>query len=201
MDPLQVNFCTWHKIGYNFIFLHDLSNFPRNICWKGYSFPTGIGYSLSNIVVIAVQSPSHVWLFVTSGLWHTRLPCPSPSLRFCPSSCSLHQWCHPTISSSDANSRLIGKVPDAGKDRGQKERRASEDEMASLMHGHELGQTLGDGEGQGGLACCCPWGSQRIIHDCVAEQQQQKQFKATKDIRTWGRQMIDWVVENEMIRW
>ena len=23
---------------------------------------------------------------------------------------------------------------------------------------HELGQTLGDGEGQGGLACCRPWG-------------------------------------------
>ena len=22
---------------------------------------------------------------------------------------------------------------------------------------HELGQTLGDGEGQGGLACCSPW--------------------------------------------
>ena len=24
-------------------------------------------------------------------------------------------------------------------------------------HGHELGQTLGDGEGQRGLACCSPW--------------------------------------------
>ena len=23
--------------------------------------------------------------------------------------------------------------------------------------GHELGQTPGDGEGQGGLACCSPW--------------------------------------------
>ena len=22
---------------------------------------------------------------------------------------------------------------------------------------HELGQTLGDGEGQGSLACCSPW--------------------------------------------
>ena len=30
--------------------------------------------------------------------------------------------------------------------------------MASLMNGPELGQTLGDGEGQGGLACCSPWG-------------------------------------------
>ena len=23
---------------------------------------------------------------------------------------------------------------------------------------HELAQTLGDGEGQGSLTCCCPWG-------------------------------------------
>ena len=25
-------------------------------------------------------------------------------------------------------------------------------------NGHELGQTLGDGEGQKGLVCCSPWG-------------------------------------------
>ena len=37
----------------------------------------------------------------------------------------------------------------------------TEDEMAGWHHqfnGHVLGQTLGDGEGQGGLACCSPWG-------------------------------------------
>ena len=57
--------------------------------------------------------------------------------------------------SSDANSRLIGKVPDAGQDWGQKEKRAAEDEMAGWPHqcnGHELGQTPVDSEGQGGLA-------------------------------------------------
>ena len=51
---------------------------------------------------------------------------------------------------SDANRWLIGKVPDADKDWEQKEERASEDEMAGWHHrssGHELGQTLGDGEG------------------------------------------------------
>ena len=26
------------------------------------------------------------------------------------------------------------------------------------LDGHELEQTLGDGEGQGGPACCSPWG-------------------------------------------
>ena len=35
------------------------------------------------------------------GLQHARTPCPSPSSRVCPSSYSLHQWCHPAISSSD----------------------------------------------------------------------------------------------------
>ena len=37
----------------------------------------------------------------------------------------------------------------------------TEDEMAEWHHqlnGHELGQTLGDGEGQRDLACCSPWG-------------------------------------------
>ena len=36
------------------------------------------------------------------GLQHIRLPYPSLSPRVCPSSCSLHQRCHPAISSSDA---------------------------------------------------------------------------------------------------
>ena len=27
---------------------------------------------------------------------------------------------------------------------------------------HEPGQTLGDGEGQGGLACCRPWGCKEL---------------------------------------
>ena len=35
---------------------------------------------------------------------------------------------------SDANRQLMGKVPDAGKDRGQKEKRASEDEMVGWHH-------------------------------------------------------------------
>ena len=37
----------------------------------------------------------------------------------------------------------------------------TEDEMVGRHHwlnGHEFGQTLGVGDGQGGLACCNPWG-------------------------------------------
>ena len=28
----------------------------------------------------------------------------------------------------------------------------------NLLDGHECEQALGDGEGQGGLVCCTPWG-------------------------------------------
>ena len=49
-----------------------------------------------------VQSLSCVWLFVTHGLQHTRLPCPSLSPRICSNSCPLSQWCHPTTLSSAA---------------------------------------------------------------------------------------------------
>ena len=78
----------------------------------------------------------------------------------------------PVFWSSDANRGLIGKVPDVGKDWGQK-KKVSDDEMAGWHHWcneHELGQTLGDGEGQGSLVCCSPWGH-RVRHDWVTEQQ------------------------------
>ena len=29
------------------------------------------------------------------------------------------------------------------------------------FHGHEFEQALGDGEGQGSLACCSPWGHKK----------------------------------------
>ena len=61
---------------------------------------------------------------------------------------------------TDVNIQLTGKVPDAGKHCGQK-KRESEDEIAGWHHqcyGHELGQTSGDGEGQGGPWCCSPQG-------------------------------------------
>ena len=56
---------------------------------------------------------------------------------------------------------LIGKDSDAGKDWGQEEKGTTEDEMAGWHHwldGHESEWTPGDGDGQGGLACCDSWG-------------------------------------------
>ena len=40
------------------------------------------------------------------------------------------------------------------------------------LNGYELGQTPGDGEGQGGLVCFSPWGH-RVRLDSATEQQQQ----------------------------
>ena len=40
-------------------------------------------------------------------------------------------------------------------------------------HEHELGQTPGDGVGQGSLACWSPW-VHRVGHDWATEQQQQQ---------------------------
>ena len=34
------------------------------------------------------------------------------------------------------------------------------------FNGHELGQTPGDGEGQGSLACCSPWGLEELDTTC-----------------------------------
>ena len=59
-----------------------------------------------------------------------------------------------------AKSWFIGKDPDAGRDWGQ-EKGTTEDEMAGWHHGldgHESEWTPGDGDGQGGLACCDSWG-------------------------------------------
>ena len=47
------------------------------------------------------------------------------------------------------------------RDWGQEEKGTTEDEMAGWYHqldGHEFEQTLGIGDGQGGLACCDSWG-------------------------------------------
>ena len=42
----------------------------------------------------------------------------------------------------------------------------TDNEMVGWLHrlsGHELGQTLEDGEGQGSLACCSPWGHKESV--------------------------------------
>ena len=67
----------------------------------------------------------------------------------------------PILWPPDAKSLLIRKDPDAGKDWRREEKGMTEDEMVGWHHwlnGHEFEQALGDGERQGSLACCSPWG-------------------------------------------
>ena len=71
----------------------------------------------------------------------------------------------PILWPPDVKSWLIWKDPDAGKDWGQEEKGATEDEMAGWHHrldGHGFGWTLGVGDGQGGLACCSSWGRKEL---------------------------------------
>ena len=92
----------------------------------------------------------------------------SPSYRRSVLGAHWKDWCWSWNSNTLATgtkSWLIGKDPDAGKDWGQEEKETTEDEMVGWHHrlnGHEFKQALRVGEGQGGLACCSPWGRKEL---------------------------------------
>ena len=82
----------------------------------------------------------------------------------------------PVLWLPDGKSQLIRKDPDAGKVWRQEEKGTAEDEMVGWHHqlnGHGFEQDPGDGEGQGSLACCSPWESQKVRHTWGTEQEQQ----------------------------
>ena len=86
---------------------------------------------------------------------------------------SLERLVMKLILQTDAKSQLR-KDPDAGKDWRQEENGMTEDEMVRWHHWlqrHEFEHALGEGEGQGSLACCSPWGC-RVGHYWVTEKQQ-----------------------------
>ena len=71
----------------------------------------------------------------------------------------------PILWPPNAKSQLIGKDPDAGKDRRPKEKGTTEHEMVGWHHwlnGREFEQTPGDSEGQGSLECFSPWGCKEL---------------------------------------
>ena len=77
----------------------------------------------------------------------------------------------PILWPPDAKNWLIWKDTDAGKDWRQEEKGMTEDEMAGGHHrldAHGFGWAPGVDDGQGGLACCSPWG-RRVWHDWVIE--------------------------------
>ena len=65
----------------------------------------------------------------------------------------------------DVKNWLFWKDPDAGKDWRWEEKVRTEDGMVGWHHRfneHEFEKTLGVADGQGGLACCSPWGHQEL---------------------------------------
>ena len=67
----------------------------------------------------------------------------------------------PILWPPDVKNWLIKKDPDAGKDWRQEEKGMTEDKMVRWHHWfkeHESEETQGDGDGQGSLSCCSPWG-------------------------------------------
>ena len=71
----------------------------------------------------------------------------------------------PILWPPDPKNWLIGKDPDAGKDWKQEEKGTTEDEMVGWHHWldwHEFEQAPGDGDGQGSLAACSPWGCKEL---------------------------------------
>ena len=115
------------------------------------------------------------WILLAPYSLQIKPPTASPILsevlllEFRPIWCFIHfvevRVVRPILWPSDANSWLIGKDSDAGKDCRQEEKGMTEDEMVGWHHwlnGHEFEQTPGDGEGQGSLACCSPWGHKEL---------------------------------------
>ena len=87
----------------------------------------------------------------------------------------------PVLWPPHANSWLIGKDPDAGRDCGQEEKGMTEDEMAGWHHWlyeRESEWTPGVGDGQGGLACYNSWGRK--------EWDMTEQLNWT-ELKIWGR--------------
>ena len=81
---------------------------------------------------------------------------------------SLKDWCwswNSNTLSTWCEEPIIGKDPDAGKGWRWEEKGKTEDEMVGWYHwldGHEFEQIPGDGDGQGNLACCSPWGCKEL---------------------------------------
>ena len=110
-------------------------------------------------------------------------------------------WSSNTFWPSDVKSWLNGKDPDAGKDWGQVEKRATEDETVRRHHwlnGPEFEQAPADSEGQGSLASYSPWGSQRAGQDWGTEQQAKHYIKRRnfQKIKTQN-----WVISCQQQTW
>ena len=79
----------------------------------------------------------------------------------------------------------------------------TEDKMVEWhqqLNGCEFEQASGDGEGQGGLVCCCPWG-RRVRHNEVTEQRQldvQNCIFSTVSFLTLVCEFVLWIAHGQV---
>ena len=139
----------------------QVSNFFTTFTFQGTRVQEWEGVKLSPFQRLRERAPLGIWWLIEASYykpppWTTTWSWWMEGLVFWP---------------PDEKSQLIGKDPDAGKDWGQEEKE-TEDEMVGWHHqlsGYEFEQTPGDGEGQGSLVCCSPWG-RRVRHNLVTEE-------------------------------
>ena len=109
----------------------------------------------------------------------------------------------PILWPRDVKSRLTEKYPDTWKGWGQEEKRVTEDEMVGWHHqpnGSEFEQTQRDGEGQGGLACCSPWG-RRVGH---MTEQLNNNKNASRELERWITEQVvpkDYEIQGSLHFW
>ena len=72
------------------------SQHPKFLVANIFSFPDSWAIYLGCCCWVTQSCPT----LPLHGLQHTRLPCTLLSPRVCSNSCSLSQWCHPTLLSS-----------------------------------------------------------------------------------------------------
>ena len=136
----------------------------------------------------------------------------SPSKRKSVLNIHWKDWCWSWSSNTlatDVKSQLIGKDPDAGKNWRQEEKGMTEDEMIRWNHwlnGHEFEEASGDGEGQGSLVCCSPWGckeldtTKRLNNKNCHFEQLQKEWQTKSKVRRRKKIIQVNVEDNEKIK-
>ena len=121
-----------------------------------WSYPSLITENINNSKSCEIKRLFCIllFIFIFSRLWLTYFYV-----------CLYEYSVYPIFKPPDVKYWLIGKDPDAGKDRRQEEKGMTEDKMVGWYHrlnGHKSEQTLGDGEEQGSLTCCRLWGLKEL---------------------------------------
>ena len=107
----------------------------------------------------------------------------------------------PILWLADAKSWIIRENPDAGQDWRQEEKGTTEDRMVGWHHrlnGHEFEQAPGDGEGQGSLACCSPWGRKKL--DVTERLNYNNPSKYPHPLLSTLTVICDWVITSHLLQ-